>query len=93
MVCFWLGAVFNALISEPLNSQIGSICSKYKATQGEVHKIDFVEEKDLIVEGIAEEPIKEVPIKKPEIIKDEIEQAPEPKIELEPSRELEEHCN
>ncbi|XP_012061069.1 PREDICTED: titin-like [Atta cephalotes] len=54
-------------------------------------KIDFVEEKDLIVEGIAEEPIKEVPIKKPEIIKDEIEQAPEPKIELEPSRELEEH--
>ncbi|XP_018371972.1 PREDICTED: titin-like isoform X1 [Trachymyrmex cornetzi] len=54
-------------------------------------KIDFVEEKDLIVEGIAEEPTKKVPIEKPEIIKNEIEQAPGPKIELEPSRELEEH--
>ncbi|XP_018306368.1 uncharacterized protein [Mycetomoellerius zeteki] len=40
---------------------------------------------------IAEELIKEVPIEKPEIIKNKIEQAPAPIIELEPSQELEEH--
>jgi len=48
-------------------------------------KIDFVEE-------IAAEPVQEVPIEEPEIIEDKIK-LPITRIELEPSRELEERCN
>jgi len=48
----------------------------------------IVEEKDSVVEKIALEP-KKVPIEEPEIIENDIERMLATKIELEPSRELE----
>lgn len=57
-------------------------------------KIDFVEEKKSVVEEIPPELIQKVSIviEEPEIIEDEPERPPTTKIELEPSRELED-CN
>lgn len=52
-----------------------------------------IEEKDLDVERVAVEPVEKVLIEEPEIIEDEIEQALITEIKLEPSQELEKHCD
>lgn len=82
------------LDQEPVTVEKETDIPTERIAERDDEKIDFVEEKEMI-EGIAAEPEQEVPIaiEEPEIIEDEIKLAPITKIELEPSRELEEHCN
>ncbi|KYM96748.1 hypothetical protein ALC62_12540 [Cyphomyrmex costatus] len=79
------------LDQEPVIVQKETVSPIERITDRNDEKIDFIEEKDLIEERIAEESIKKVSVEEPEIIENEIERAPAPKIELEPSRELEDH--
>ncbi|XP_024874617.1 titin-like isoform X1 [Temnothorax curvispinosus] len=78
------------LDEEPVEKEI--VIPAEKIADRNDEKVDFVEEEDSVLEKIAAEPVQEVPIaiEEPEIIEDEIKLAPTTKIELEPSRELEE---
>ncbi|XP_071580341.1 uncharacterized protein [Temnothorax nylanderi] len=79
------------LDEEPVEKEI--VIPAEKIADRNDEKVDFVEEEDSVLEKIAAKPVQEVPlaIEEPEIIEDEIKRAPTTKIELEPSRELEEH--